>query len=94
MDDEEPPQIWLNYLQGGDRGLHRFLKCIQTKKKKLKFSILALFGNFSAENRNKTEVGTKGFSKNTFLKKITKLTFVSDFTVNKYFPTTMSWPNT
>ena len=56
------------------------------QKKLLKLAILALFGDFSAENLNKTEVGTKSFAKNTFLKKITKLTFVSNFTVNRYFP--------
>ena len=64
------------------------------RKKLLKLAILALFGDFSAENLNKTEVGTKSFAKNAFLKKITKLTFVSNFTVNIYFPATMSWPNT
>ena len=63
------------------------------QEKLLKLAILALFGDFSAENLNKTEVGTKSFAKNAFLKKITKLTFVSNFTVNRYFPATMSWPN-
>ena len=81
-------------MQGSDRGLHRFLKCIQTKEKLVKLAISALFGDFSAKNLNKTKVGTKSFTKNAFLKKITKMAFVSNFTVNKYFPATMSWPNT
>ena len=63
------------------------------QEKLLKLAILALFGDFSAENLNKTEVGTKSFAKIAFLKEITKLTFVSNFTVNKYFPVTMSWAN-
>ena len=39
------------------------------QKKLLKLAILALFGYFSAENLIKTEVGTKCFAKNAFLKK-------------------------
>ena len=36
----------------------------------------------------------KALPKNTFLKKFTKLTLVSNFTVNKSFPATVSWSNT
>ena len=32
LDIDETLQIWHNYLQRGDRELHQFFKCIQTKK--------------------------------------------------------------
>ena len=36
----------------------------------------------------------KALLKNTFLKTFTKLTLVSNFTVNELFPATISWSNT
>ena len=36
----------------------------------------------------------KNFAKKSFLKKFTKYTFLSNFTVNEVFPTTMYWSNT
>ena len=36
----------------------------------------------------------KVLPKNTLLKKITKLAFVINFTVNELFPVTVSWSNT
>ena len=71
MDVHETLQIWHNYLQRGDRELYPFLKCIQAKKKPLKFAVLDLFGDISAEIW-KTEVAkflrpcyeTKSLTKN------------------------------
>ena len=36
----------------------------------------------------------KKFAQNRLLKKFTKLTFVSNFTVNELFPITINWSNT
>ena len=42
-------------------------------KKTLKFAVFALFGDFSAENLNKTEVASKIFTKSTSLENLESL---------------------
>ena len=77
-----------DYLQGRDRELHQFLKCVQTKKP---FPVLYLFGDISAETWMKQKLHntslpscykTESFAKKHFIKKFTKLIFDSNFTVN------------
>ena len=73
--------------------------------KPLKFAVLSLFGDFPAEIWIKQKLHNtsrscfhvmklKALLKNTFLKTFTKLTLVSNFTVNELFPATISWSNT
>ena len=50
-------------MQGGDRGLHRFLKCSQTKEKLVKLAISALFDDFSAEILIKQKLELKALLK-------------------------------
>ena len=55
LDVHDTPQIWRNYLQGGDRERYRFLKYIQTKQTFKIFSF-GLVWWFFRWNLNKTEV--------------------------------------
>ena len=71
MDVHDTPQIWRNYLQGGDREQDRFLKYIQTKQT-TKVCSFVLFSDFSAEIRIKQKLHCheiKSFAKKQFIKK-------------------------
>ena len=55
LDVHETLQIRHNYFQGVDRELHRFLKCIQTKKI-VEICSFGLVWEYFSWNLNKTEV--------------------------------------
>ena len=76
-----------------------FSTLIYTASFALSETLAVIFPLKSDKNRSCTilhvhVMKVKAFPKNTFLKIFTKLTFLSNFTVNELFPATISWSNT